>query len=118
MANFTWTPHMVIGLAPLFPNIITQTDSFAKNYQQLDTTAIEQFQLTFKSISTATRNSILSHYNTTGYGSYASFTWTTVPSHVKSGANQTVRYIPGGYKEFIADLTGLWDIEIIFEIDT
>nr|HPJ24233.1 DMT family transporter [Bacillota bacterium] len=46
-------------LEPEYPVIITQSDSFAKNYQLIDTTAIEKFTLIFRAIPTATRNNII-----------------------------------------------------------
>ncbi len=114
MANFSWTPEYVYPEAPEFPVVITQSDSYKKNYQLIATTATERFTLYFKKASTATRNDILSHYNTTGYGNYASFSWTTVPTYIKSAASQTVRYI--SYKEEPIE-AGLWDIWVGFEID-
>jgi hypothetical protein len=116
MANFTYTPQEVIALEPEFPVIITQSDSFKKNYQLIETTATERYSLLFKAISTTVRNNILSHFNTTGYGGYASFSWTTVPSYIKTGTSQTVRYVPGSYLEEFADLSGLYNVSIVFEI--
>lgn len=114
MANFTWTPDAVEPAMPQFPVVVTQSDSFKKNYQLIDTTAVEQFKLLFKNASTTDRNSILSHFNGE-YGGYTSFSWTTVPSYIKSGASQTVRYI--SYSESPVSESGLWAIEIVFEIN-
>lgn len=117
MADFSYTPQEVIALEPEFPVVITQSDSFKKNYQLIETTATERYSLLFKAIETSVRNNILTHFNTTGYGGYASFSWTTVPSYIKSGATQTVRYVPGSYSEDFADLSGLYNVRLMFEID-
>ena len=117
MADFSYTPQEVIALEPEYPVVITQSDSFKKNYQLIETTARERYLVIFKAIATSVRNNILTHWNTTGYGGYASFSWTTVPSYIKSGSAQTVRYVPGSYSEEFQDLSGLYNVQFIFEID-
>ena len=111
-ANFTYIPTWVTPIAPKYAVIITQSESFKKDYQLLDTNSIQRYTLKFEGVSDTNRNLMIAHYSGVT-GPYDSFSWTTVPSYLNEGASLTVRYSPGGYRE--KPDAAYWNIDITFE---
>lgn len=111
-ADFTWTPTWVTPRPPVFAVWITDSESFKKDYQLLDTNALRFFDLDFDGVSDSTRNSIIAHFNSVT-GPYDSFVWTTVPSYLNSGTTMTVRHVENSYKEIPRERH--WEITFSFE---
>ena len=111
-ANFSFTHTWATPVAPKYAVFITQSESFKKDYQLLDTNSIQKYTLRFDGISDSDRNLIVAHYSGVT-GPYDSFSWTTVPSYLNEGGALTVRYVPGGYRE--RPSATYWTIDIIFE---
>lgn len=111
---FTLVPNEVITEEPEYHNIITESESMKKDYQNISTTSVQKYKLKFKVLTNANRNILLTHYNDQ-YGDYHSFSWQSVPSHIDSGANITGRWIKGSLKMSI--VSNRWRCEILFEKD-
>jgi hypothetical protein len=112
--DFTWTPTWVTPRAKQWPVLITQSESFKKDYQLLDTNSLNVYELEFDGVTDSTRNAILNHF--TGVtGPYDSFWWSTVPSYLNIGSGVTVRYLPGSYQE--SPRARYWEITFSFEED-
>lgn len=92
--DFSLVPSEVIELTPIFNNVITESESMKKEFLNLSTTALRQYQLTFNVLTTANKDVLLAHYNAR-YGGYDEFTWTSVPSYIESGTNITGRWVDG-----------------------
>ena len=113
-ANFTWTPTWVMPRVPQYAVLITQSESFKKDYQLLDSNSIDRYDLSFDGISDTDRNAVVGHYSGVT-GPYDSFIWTTVPSYLNAGTTMTVRYVSGSYKE--EPSARYWSIKLSFEKD-
>jgi len=111
--DFSTAPSEVIEDAPIFNNIITETESEKKEYLNLSTTSVRRYTIKFNAQTTTVKDAILAHYNAR-YGGYDSFAWTSVPAHVNSGSNLTGRWIDGSIK-FTPVGYKLWNISIRFE---
>jgi len=111
--DFSTAPSEVVEVAPSFHNVITESESMKKEFMNLSTTSIQQYQLKFNAKTTAVKDAILLHYNGR-YGGYDEFIWTSVPAHVNSGSNLTGRWVTGSIK-FTPIGYKLWNITIIFE---
>lgn len=121
---FYWIPSWVTPKAPVFPVLITPSESFKKDYQLLDSDAIWRYDLTFTGVSDSGRNAILRHYSGWSGGAavgggatgpFQSFNWTSIPSYLNQSGSSTVRYVPGSYKE--SPKARSWDIRLTFEVD-
>ena len=112
--NFGVTPTWVVPREEDFAVLITQSESFKKDYQLLDTNSIRVYDLTFTGVTDSIRNTIFAH-RTSVTGPYDSFTWTSVPSYLNAGTTMTVRYVAKSYKE--QPQARSWDIRLSFERD-
>lgn len=121
---FYWIATWVKPRTPQFAVMITQSDSFKKDYQLLDTNAVWRYDLTFSGVSDSGRNAIMKHYS--GYhaaaqgggvtGPYEIFSWTSCPSYVNAPpGGMNVRYIGGSYNETPGERS--WNIRLSFERD-
>jgi len=95
--DFTLEPNVVTELEPIYNTISTDSESMKKEYLNLSTTPVEQYELKFKALSTANKDTLIAHYKAR-YGGYDSFAWTSVPAYIGSGSNITGRWIPGSLK--------------------
>jgi hypothetical protein len=114
MANFTMAPNEVVESEPIYNNVITQSESMKKEFLNLAATPIKRYTLHFDVLTTAEKDAFLTHWNATGLGGYASFSWTSVPAHVNGGVNLTGRWVEGSLS-----ITGVshnyWKIQVTFE---
>ena len=115
VTNIGATPSEVVESAPIFHNILTESESMKKEYLNISITSIQRYTIKFNAKTTAIKDVILAHYNAR-YGGYGSFSWAAdmVPAHVNGGSALTGRWVDGsitftpvGYK--------LWNISIQFE---
>lgn len=111
---FTLAPDEVTILEPEYHNVITESESMKKDYQNISTTPIERYRIDFKVLTSAEKDIILNHYKDQ-YGGYHSFSWQSVPSYIGSGANITGRWVDGSLD--IKAKTVSWRCNIIFEKD-
>jgi len=114
MANFTWTPKIVIPSKPTYNILQTLTESFKRRYYEVDSNEEQLYTLKFgwiqKTTVTNNRDAIYAHY-TGNKGEYSSFSWTGVPSYISNDA-VTVRYVD--YQE-TPDVDGnVWEVTIVF----
>jgi hypothetical protein len=109
---FTLVPNEVITLEPEYHNVITESESMKKDYQNISTTKVQKYELKFKVLTNANRDILLTHYEDQS-GEYHSFSWQSVPSYIGSGANITGRWVKGSLKMSI--ISNRWKCSIIFE---
>ena len=119
MADFTYMPTWVDVLEPKYPNIITQSENYKKDYQNLDPDPLERFRLKFLGLSDADAKSIYDHYKGEK-GGYSSFAWKNayipdyIISHLALGTNDlTGHWVEGSFRQTPNAYS--WDIEIEFE---
>lgn len=112
-SDFDWYPTWVEPEKPDFSVLVTETENFKKDYQEISDSNTERFHLTFDGVSDSNRNSMRDHYTNSATGPLEFFTWTTVPSYLNSGTTMVVRYIKDSYKE--RPRPRYWEIELSFE---
>jgi len=118
--DFSTKPSEVELYDPVFNNIITTSESFKKDYQNLSTTPIRRFKLIFRGITDATAETIMDHYEGR-YGGYDDFAWTNtgMPTWLNdlldlAGAGMSGRWVDGSLK--ITPLpNGYMNVEVEFE---
>lgn len=111
---FSLTPQDAITLEPDYHNVITETESMKKDYQNISVTPVLKYKLIFKALTSANRDVLLAHYNDQ-YGGYHSFSWQSVPSYIGAGANITGRWVKGSLNMTI--ISNKWRCEVVFEKD-
>jgi hypothetical protein len=109
---FTLVPNEVITEEPEYHNVITESESMKKDYQNISTTKVQKYELRFKALINANRDILLTHYEDQ-YGDYHSFSWQSVPSYIGSGANITGRWVKGSLKMSI--ISNKWKCSVLFE---
>jgi len=121
MAADDWSikPSDVETLEPEYPNIVTQSENYKKDYQNLSTTPTERFRLIFEGLSDANTELLYEHWKGR-YGGYDSFVWlnAAIPANIidlldLGAANLTGRWVEKSLK--IKDRSTCYDVEIIFE---
>jgi len=117
--DFTITPTWVDVLAPLYPNIITVSENYKKDYQNLSGVPVEKFRLRFNGLSDANAETLYEHYKGR-YGGYDDFAWkaANIPSYINDycdlgGTDLTGRWIDKSWKDAIQSRAH--NVEIIFE---
>lgn len=117
--DFAHTPTWVDVLEPVYPNVISATDTMKKDYQNLSTTPVERFVLKFRGVSDANAELIYEHYKGR-YGGYDSFVWlnANIPAEVidlldLGAGTLTGRWVEGSFK--IVTKARSYDIDITFE---
>lgn len=112
-------PTWVIPEEPKYANIITESENFKKDYQNLSSTPIERFKLIFEGMSDADAETLYEHYKGR-YGGYDEFTWKAsyIPSYINGycdlgGGDLTGRWVDGSFKN--TPKSHSWDIELVFE---
>ena len=112
---FTFTPNKVQVDTPEFPVVVTESESFKKKTALIDDSENMRWRLLFKTANVTVRNAILLHFREQ-HGGLTSFTWSTVPSYIEGGVNQTVRYAEEkGYIEQPLDHFA-WMLHITLEL--
>lgn len=111
---FTLEPLDVIPLEPEYHNVITQSESVKKDYQNISTTPTRKYKVIFKPMTTANRDVLVNHFEAQ-YGGYHPFSWQSVPSYIGSGANMTGRWIDDSLE--ISMVSHMWQCTILFEKD-
>ncbi len=94
---FTLEPNVVETIAPEYNNVQSQTESMKKEYYQVSSTPVEQYDLTFKALSTADRDTLLTH-NKDQSDDYYPISWQSVPNYLGGGSNITGRWVKGSLK--------------------
>ncbi len=119
MANFTLTPTWAYPEEPEFHNVITESESMKKDYQNISTTAVQRFVFEFIGLSDANFKTLYDHYNGE-YGSYALFNWlnANIPDYLKTllgitSENLSGRWVEGSFSFKLKSHS--WDAKIIFE---
>jgi hypothetical protein len=119
MADFTLTPTWAYPEEPEFHNVITQSESMKKDYQNISTTAVQRFILEFTGLSDANFKTLYDHYNG-GYGSYDLFNWlnANIPGYLKTllgitSENLSGRWVDGSFSFKLKSHS--WDAKIKFE---
>ena len=117
--DFEIMPTWVYPEEPIYPNVITESENYKKDYQNLDTTPLERFKLVFEGLTDAQAETIYEHYKGR-YGGYDSFAWKNsyIPSYIidlldLSTSDLTGRWIEGSFN--IKPRAKSYDIEIVFE---
>jgi len=111
---FTLTPTEVLTVEPEYHNVITESESMKKDYQNISTTKVQKYQLKFRALSNTDRDILQTHFEDQS-GEYHSFSWQSVPSYIGGGANITGRWIKGSLK--MRPISNRWDCEVGFEKD-
>ncbi len=109
---FTLVPNEVITEEPEYHNIITESESMKKDYQNISTTKVQKYELIFKALTNVNRDILQTHFEDQ-YGDYHSFSWQSVPSYIGSGANITGRWVKGSLKMSI--ISNRWKCSVLFE---
>ena len=109
---FTLTSSEAITLEPEYHNVITQSESMKKDYQNISTTPTRKYKLNFKALTNTDRDVLLTHYDDQ-YGGYHSFSWQSVPSYIGGGANITGRWVKGSLSMTV--ISNKWKCSIVFE---
>lgn len=111
-------PTLVEPMEPEFNNVITQAEG-KKQYQNLNTTPILKYKLSFIRMTDVNFWTLYNHYYST-YGGYDSFPWASVPSYIDTdqdgtpdGSNLTGRWVEGSFQ--FKPNAHSWDAEIVFE---
>jgi len=112
-ANFTVTPHLVTIESKEYNIIETQSEDMKKEYYKLSDTPTVRYRLHFKAVSSSTMGTILAHYDS-AFGSYDSFSWTSVPSYIEAGASLTGRWVNDSIKISEVGMK-FWNVQILFE---
>jgi len=117
--DFTLIPTWVIPFAPEFHNIITQSESMKKNYQNLSSNPVMKFKLIFEKLGDTNFWTLHNHYYGR-YGGYDSFSWQSVPSYIDTnqdgtpdGTDMTGRWVEGSFQ--FQPESRSWSAEIVFE---
>lgn len=117
--DFALTPTWVYPEEPEYHNVITQSESQKKDYQNVSTTSIEKFKLKFEGMSDANFKTLYDHQKGR-YGGYDLFAWlnANIPAYIKTllgitSENLSGRWIFGTFK--FTPKAHSWDAEIIFE---
>jgi len=117
--DFTLSPTWVDVLEPEYANVITETDTMKKDYQNLSTTPLEQFVLRFEGLSDANAEVLYEHYKGR-YGGYDAFAWlnANIPAYIidildLGSSNLSGRWVPGSLK--LTPKARSWNAEITFE---
>lgn len=109
---FTMIASEVTTLEPVYNNVETPTESMKKEYFNIATTPLEQYELFFKARTDAQRDVILTHFNDQ-LGSHHDFSWTSVPNYIDSGNNITGRWVKGSFQMSV--IGNKWNVTIQFE---
>ena len=119
MANFELIPTWVTPEAPEYHNVITESESMKKDYQNLSTTPVEVFVLEFTGLSDANFKILYDHYYSE-YGGYAEFNWLNakIPGYLKvllgiTDGNLTGRWVKDSFSFTLKPHS--WDAKIKFE---
>jgi hypothetical protein len=109
---FTLVPNLVTTLVPEYNNVQSQTESMKKEYFNISATPVESYRIDFNAITSAVRDTILTHYKDQS-GGYYPFSWTSVPSYIGSGSNITGRWVEGSLS--MEKISNRWKVSISFE---
>lgn len=119
MADFIWTPDLVVPLTPRYNIIETQSEDFKRRFYEVDSNEEQLYDLIFGEISKSLtsgpnyRDALYSHY-TTNKGVLNSFSWTVPPSSI-SGSPIAVRY--SDYQETPDANYNVWNVRIQFRVE-
>lgn len=112
-ADWTLVPSLVVELDKVYNNVITESESMKQEFLNLSATPIERYELTYKALTSANKDTFLTHYKENS-GGYYPFAWKSVPSYIGSGSNITGRWVDGSYS-----LTPVgnarWALKVVFE---
>lgn len=115
MAEFSLIPHYVTPKR-VYPVHLTRSEVPGKKEALLlDTNPETTYELLFKAQTQAQYEELLAHYDGQ-YGSYATFTWSSVPLQINDGISMTVRYAEENPFEASPREAGLWEIRVRFEV--
>lgn len=117
--DFSLMPTWVENEPPEFHNVITQTEGFKKDYQNISVNAIEKFKLIYTGLSDANAKVLRDHYNAR-YGGYDSFAWKNayIPTFLKNILGLTTEDLTGRWIDGSLSLrvrSSCYDAEIVFE---
>ena len=117
--DFTLVPTWVMPLAPEFHNIITQSESMKKNYQNLSSDGLMKYKLVFEKLGDTNFWLLHNHYYDR-LGGYDSFLWKSVPAWIDTdqddlvdGTDMTGRWVEGSFQ--FQPESRSWSAEIVFE---
>uniref|UniRef100_A0A6M3IG39 Uncharacterized protein n=1 Tax=viral metagenome TaxID=1070528 RepID=A0A6M3IG39_9ZZZZ len=117
--DFTITPTWVDVVDPIFNNVVTLSENYKKDFQNISDIPIERFVLRFIGLSDADAETVYEHYKSR-YAGYDDFAWKTaaIPTYINGfcdlgGADLAGRWIDGSLK--ITHGAYHVDMELTFE---
>jgi len=118
MADFSdVTPTWVIPLDEDYNVTITQSENLRKTFDLLSATPVIGYRLLFNGVTDGQFAAILAHYRGVS-GTFAAFTWNTVPSYIDGGGGVGISMLGrwAGKPKFTPKSKS-WDVEMMFEKD-
>jgi len=118
--DFNIMPTWVQPFAPDYPNVITESENYKKDYQNLSDAPVKRYKLIFNGLSDANFETLYDHFYSR-YAGYDDFAWksTAIPTYINSvfdlgGGDLAGRWVEGTFKFSVK--ANHWDAEVVFEV--
>lgn len=109
--DLTLIPQLVVPVEPEFYTVITASEGMNKQYQSINDTGFQRFELTFKALSSANFQTLYNHFYSC-HGPYDWFRWDSIPDYIDlytSNSNVTLENVGSNLVSnsgFNSDTTG------------